>query len=52
MIKVGEAEKKIGFAEKEFVQRSLDCLLQPLKSFIDGQMKTIQVRNSSLSFNV
>lgn len=41
--KVGEAEKKLGQTEKEFVQKTSDCFLQPLKSFLDGQMKTIMV---------
>jgi endophilin-B1 len=42
LIKAGETEKKLGVAEKEFVQRSIDSFVQPLKSFLDGQMKTIQ----------
>ncbi|RNA27852.1 endophilin-B1-like isoform X3 [Brachionus plicatilis] len=41
LIKVGEAEKKLGNLEKDFIQKSSDCLLQPLKSFLEGQMKTI-----------
>lgn len=47
LAKVGEAEKRLGQTEKEFVQRSSDCFLQPLKSFLDGQMKTIQVIQST-----
>jgi hypothetical protein len=43
LAKVGDAEKKLGLTEREFVQKSSDCFLQPLKSFLDGQMKTIQV---------
>jgi hypothetical protein len=42
-MKVGEAEKKIGYAEKEFVQKTADSFMQPLKSFLEGQMKIIQV---------
>jgi endophilin-B len=48
LAKVGEAEKQLGLIEKEFVQKSSDCFLQPLKSFLDGQMKTIQVIFSKL----
>ncbi len=44
LAKVGESEKKLGAVEKDFVLKSNDCFLQPLKSFLDGQMKTIQVR--------
>jgi hypothetical protein len=43
LAKVGETEKKLGATEKDFVQKSNDCFLQPLKSFLDGQMRTIQV---------
>lgn len=46
--KVGEAEKKLGYTEKEFVQKSSDGFLQPLKSFLDGQMKTIQREKGGL----
>lgn len=42
LVKIGEAEKKLGTSEKEFVERSSECFVQPLKSFLDGQMKTIQ----------
>jgi endophilin-B len=42
LVKVGEAEKRLGHTEKEFVLKSNDCFLQPLKSFLEGQMKTIQ----------
>lgn len=42
-MKVGEAEKKLGFAEKEFIQKTSDSFIQPLKSFLEGQMKIIQV---------
>ena len=48
--KVGEVEKRLGQFEKDFVQKSSDCLLQPLKSFLDGQMKTIQVRHFYITF--
>jgi hypothetical protein len=43
LVKIGEAEKKLGTSEKDFVVRSSECFIQPLKSFLDGQMKTIQV---------
>ena len=43
LIKVGEAEKKLGYVEKEFVLKASDSFTQPLKSFLEGQMKIIQV---------
>jgi hypothetical protein len=43
LIKVGDAEKQMGYAEKIFVQKCSDSFIQPLKSFLEGQMKMIQV---------
>ena len=48
LAKVGETEKKLGNTEKEFVQKCSDCFLQPLKSFLEGQMKTIMVNNKKI----
>ena len=46
--KVGEIEKKLGAIEKDFVQKSSDCFLQPLRSFLEGQMKIIQKEKKTL----
>ncbi len=46
LVKVGEAEKKLGYAEHEFVQKVSESFVQPLKSFLDGQMRIIQVNIS------
>lgn len=43
LAKVGEAETKIGEQEKEFVNRSSEVFIQPLKGFLEGQMRSIQV---------
>lgn len=48
LAKVGETEKKLGNTEKEFVQKCSDCFLQPLKSFLEGQMKTIMKEKKTL----
>lgn len=34
---------QIGNAEKEFVQSACNNFLQPLKNFLEGDMRTIQV---------
>jgi endophilin-B len=45
---VGEAEKKLGYAEKEFIQKASESFAQPLKSFLEGQMKIIQKEKKTL----
>jgi hypothetical protein len=45
LARVGETEKKIGESEKEFVNKANECFVTPLKNFLDGQMRTIQVSN-------
>lgn len=42
LVKIGDAEKNLGASEKEFVNQSSECFVQPLKTFLEGQMKTIQ----------
>ncbi len=48
LAKVGEAETRIGEYEKDFVMKSSDVFLNPLKNFLDGQMKSIQKEKKSL----
>ena len=43
LIKVGQTEQKLGQAHKEFEQVVCNNFLQPLKGFLDGDMKTVQV---------
>lgn len=45
LAKVGEAETRLGQQEREFVGRSSEVLLNPLKDFLGGQMKSIQVNS-------
>merc|ERR1712080_182082 len=40
LLKVGSTMKKIGNSEKDFVQQSLSHVIQPLRSFLDNEMKT------------
>ena len=44
LAKVGEAETKLGQQEREFVGKSSEVFLSPLKEFLGGQMKSIQVK--------
>ena len=48
LAKVGETETRIGEFEKDFVMKSSDVFLSPLKNFLDGQMKSIQKEKKTL----
>ena len=42
LVKTGQTQTNIGNAEKEFVQSTANNFLQPLRNFLEGDMKTIQ----------
>lgn len=48
LAKVGEAECRIGEQEKYFVMKSNEVFIGPLKSFLEGQMKSIQKEKKTL----
>ncbi|XP_049544130.1 endophilin-B1 isoform X4 [Anopheles darlingi] len=41
LIKVGQAQQKLGSCERDFIGSAGMCFIQPLKKFLDGEMKTI-----------
>ncbi|XP_066515525.1 endophilin-B2b isoform X3 [Hoplias malabaricus] len=41
LITVGEYQKKLGGAEREFLQASAVCFLTPLRNFLEGDWRTI-----------
>ncbi len=41
LIKTGQAEQKLGHVEREFISSAGMCFIQPLKKFLEGEMKTI-----------
>lgn len=41
LIKVGQAEQKLGQCERDFIASTGICFTQPLRKFLDGEMKTI-----------
>lgn len=43
LVKCGQAQLRIGNAEREFIQTTSNNFLQPLHNFLEGDMKTIQV---------
>lgn len=43
LIKCGQFHQKLGLAHKEFVHSSATGFMQPLKSFLDGEMKSLTV---------
>ena len=42
-MKTGQTQILIGNAHREFVQSTANNFLQPLKNFLEGDMKTIMV---------
>ena len=43
LIKVGKAEQNLGQTEREFVSKTFNNFVQPLKKFLDEYMRTITV---------
>lgn len=43
LIKVSHTEQKLGQAEREFVNQTASTTLLPIKRFLEGDMRTIQV---------
>lgn len=41
LIKVGQAEQKLGQCERDFIGSAGLCFVQPLKKFLEGEMRTI-----------
>lgn len=45
LIKVAEAEKRLGAAERDFIHTASINFLTPLRNFLEGDWKTISVRD-------
>lgn len=41
LIKTGQAQQKLGSCERDFIGSAGMCFIQPLKKFLEGEMKTI-----------
>lgn len=41
LIKVGQCEQKLGQADRDFIGSAGICFTQPLRKFLEGEMKTI-----------
>lgn len=41
LIKTGQAEQKLGQCERDFIANTGMCYIQPLRKFLDGEMRTI-----------
>ncbi|XP_034950317.1 endophilin-B1 isoform X2 [Chelonus insularis] len=41
LIKVGQCQQKLGQIERDFIGTAANCYIQPLRKFLDGEMKTI-----------
>lgn len=44
LLKVAEAEKRLGTAERDFIHTASINFLTPLRNFLEGDWKTISVR--------
>ncbi|XP_020278274.1 endophilin-B1 isoform X2 [Pseudomyrmex gracilis] len=42
LIKVGQCQQKLGQIERDFIGTAANCYIQPLRKFLDGEMKTVQ----------
>ncbi|GAB1869039.1 Endophilin-B1 [Camponotus japonicus] len=41
LIKVGQCQQRLGQIERDFIGTAANCYIQPLRKFLDGEMKTI-----------
>ncbi|KAK0097517.1 hypothetical protein PV326_001439 [Microctonus aethiopoides] len=41
LMKVGQCQQKLGQIERDFIGTAANCYIQPLRKFLDGEMKTI-----------
>ncbi|KDR22645.1 hypothetical protein L798_12778, partial [Zootermopsis nevadensis] len=41
LIKVGQCEQRLGQTERDFIGSASHCYVQPLRKFLEGEMKTI-----------
>ncbi|KAG7210790.1 hypothetical protein KM043_012282 [Ampulex compressa] len=41
LIKVGQCQQKLGQIERDFIGTSANCYIQPLRKFLEGEMKTV-----------
>lgn len=48
LIKAGNCEQRLGQTERDFIGSAGIAFVQPLKKFLDGEMKTIQKERSLL----
>lgn len=48
LIKVGQCEQRLGQTEREFISSAGNCYVQPLRKFLEGEMKIILKERSLL----
>ncbi|XP_012218452.1 endophilin-B1 isoform X2 [Linepithema humile] len=41
LIKIGQCQQKLGQIERDFIGTAANCYIQPLRKFLDGEMKTV-----------
>ncbi|XP_012526961.1 endophilin-B1 isoform X2 [Monomorium pharaonis] len=48
LIKVGQCQQRLGQIERDFIRTAANCYIQPLRKFLDGEMKTVSKEMSIL----
>ncbi|XP_013099986.1 endophilin-B1 isoform X2 [Stomoxys calcitrans] len=48
LVKVGQAEQRLGKCERDFIASTSICFTTPLRKFLDGEMKNITKERSTL----
>ncbi|CAK9834133.1 SH3GLB1 [Anthophora retusa] len=48
LIKVGQCQQKLGQIERGFIETAANCYIQPLRKFLEGEMKTVTKEMSIL----
>ena len=43
LVKTGEVSQKVGAANRDFIQTTVTNFLLPLQTFLDGDVKNLQV---------
>lgn len=48
LVKVGQAEQRLGKCERDFIASTSICFTTPLRKFLEGEMKTITKERGAL----
>ena len=52
LVKCGYTQRKIGEADRDFMSKTVSHYIHPLRSFLEGDMKTIAVGTHAVHFRI